>query len=110
MAEEKKEITEDKRPPKRHLIPNPWIRVPLKTLGWLLIVILLLPVLLYIPPVQTFVKNIACSEVKKATGMDIAIDRFRLKFPLDVSLQGVSVVEASGDTMVKAREVLRLDW
>ena len=106
MAEEKKEITEDKRPPKRHLIPNPWIRVPLKTLGWLLIVILLLPVLLYIPPVQTFVKNIACSEVKKATGMDIAIDRFRLKFPLDVSLQGVSVVEASGDTMVKAREVL----
>lgn len=83
-----------------------WISVPLKILLCLLIIILLIPVALYIPPVQTWVKNIACSYVKDSTGMDIEIDKFRLRFPLDVSLQGVKVIEASGDTMVRANEVL----
>ncbi|MDE6236129.1 MAG: translocation/assembly module TamB [Muribaculaceae bacterium] len=83
-----------------------WITLPAKILMWIVIVILLIPVALYIPPVQTFVKNVACSYVKKSTGLDIEIDRFRLKFPLDVSLQGVKVIEATGDTMVVAREVI----
>ena len=65
----------------------------------------IVPVLLYIPPVQTFVKNIACDVVEKSTGMKIGIDRFRLKWPLDVALNGVTVVEATGDTMVYAKEV-----
>lgn len=91
---------------RRHLIRNGWIRIPLKTVMWIIVVVIILPVLLYVPPVQTFVKNIACDYVYKSTGMKVGIDRFRLKWPLDVSLSGVTVLEASGDTMVNAREVI----
>lgn len=91
---------------KRHLIKPTWLRRTLKTIAAIILVILLIPVALYIPPVQTFVKNIACNMVRKSTGMDISIDRFRLRWPLDVELQGVSVVEATGDTMVKAKSAI----
>ena len=91
---------------KRHLIRSKWLRIPLKCLMWLIIVILLIPIALYIPPVQTLVKNIACNVVEKSTGMKIGIDKFRLKWPLDVALHGVTVIEATGDTMVYARQVI----
>ncbi len=92
---------------RRHRLIRPkWLRVALKTLVWLIGFIILIPVLLYIPPVQTFVKNIACNVVYKSTGMKIGIDKFRLKWPVDVSLEGVTVIEATGDTMVYAKEVL----
>ena len=83
-----------------------WLKVPLWIIGSLLLLVVIIPVLLYVPPVQTFVKDVATKIVRDKTGMDIKIDRFRLKFPVDVSLSGVSVVEASGDTMVNAREVI----
>ncbi|MDE6271425.1 MAG: translocation/assembly module TamB domain-containing protein [Muribaculaceae bacterium] len=83
-----------------------WLTIPAKILMCLIILIILIPIALYIPPIQTWVKDIACSYIKKSTGMDVEIDRFRLKFPLDVSLQGVKVIEATGDTMVVAREVI----
>ena len=98
--------TEIQVKPRRHIIGNKWVRRTLKTLLGVIIVILLIPVALYMPPVQTFVKNVACKEVKKATGMDIRIGEFRLKFPLDVLLKDVLVVEAAGDTMVRAQEVI----
>lgn len=91
---------------KKHLIGNPWIRRPLKVLGWLFVIILLIPVLLYIPPVQDFVVKTATGIVRDKTGMNVDIEKFRLKFPVDLSLQGVSVIEASGDTMVVAEEAL----
>ncbi len=87
-----------------------WLRIPLKISGWLIAVVLalviIIPIALYIPPVQTFVKDVACKVVKEKTGMEIGIEEFRLKFPLDVSLKGVDVIEAKGDTMVSAREVI----
>lgn len=89
--------------PKKHLIKKTWLRRTLKCLGILLIVILLLPVLAYVPPVQTLLKNVACKMLSESTGMKISIDRFRLRFPVDVSLDGLCVIEASGDTMVRAR-------
>lgn len=73
---------------------------------WIIIAIIVIPFLLYIPPVQTFVKNVATDIVRKSTGMNIEIDRFRLKWPLDVALEGVNIIEASGDTMVFAKEVI----
>lgn len=102
--EEKQEKGEKEK--RSHLIRPAWLRITLKTLMWIVVVILLIPVLLYIPPVQTFVKNIACNMVNKSTGMKIDIERFRLKWPVDVSLAGVTVLEASGDTMVFAKEVV----
>lgn len=91
---------------KKHLIHTTWLRRTLKTLMWIIIVVIIIPFLLYIPPVQDFIIKIAENEVRKSTGMDISIDRFRLKFPLDLSLQNLSIVEASGDTMVSAAEAI----
>lgn len=44
--------------------------------------------------------------MEKSTGMKIGIERFRLKWPVDVALDGVTIVEATGDTMVYAKEVI----
>lgn len=90
---------------KRHLIKTKWLRRTLKTLMWVFIVILMIPVLLYIPPVQTFVKNVACNFVYKSTGMKVEIGKFRLGFPLDVNLDNVLVLDQHADTMVMARKV-----
>lgn len=91
---------------KRHLIRPAWLRRTLKTFLCILVVILLLPVLLYLPPVQDFAVSTVSGFVEKSTGMKIGIGRFRLAFPLDVSLKDVYVVEASGDTMARARQAL----
>ncbi len=91
---------------KKHLIRNAWIRRPLKVIGAIIIFILLIPVLLYLPPVQDFAVKTATKMVADKTGMKIGIDKLRLKFPVNLSLSGVSVIEASGDTMVMAREAL----
>lgn len=88
---------------RKHFIKITWLRRTIKVFLSILVFFVILPWLLYIPCVQTLVKDIACNQLYKSTGMKITIDRFRLRFPLDVSLDGVSVVEASGDTMVRAR-------
>ena len=105
QAEEQK-TTEASAPERKHLIRNPWIRRPLKGVGCLLLLVLLIPVLLYIPPVQDFAVKTATKIVADKTGMKVGIERLRLKFPVNLSLSGVSVVEATGDTMVMAREAI----
>ena len=91
---------------KKHLIKITWLRRTLKSLLGVVIAILLIPVLLYIPFVQDFAIKIATDVVEKSTGMKIGIGQFRLSFPLDVKLKDVYIVEASGDTMVKARQLV----
>ncbi|MDE6340323.1 MAG: hypothetical protein K2K97_11135, partial [Muribaculaceae bacterium] len=91
---------------KRHLIHPTWLRRLCKTLLGIIIVVVLIPVLLYIPPVQTFVKNQACKIVEKSTGMKVEIGKFRLKFPLDVNLDNVLVLDQHADTMVRAQRAI----
>lgn len=91
---------------KKHPIRPKWLRVVLRVLAAIILFIIAVPVLLYIPPVQTLVKNIACDVIYKSTGMKVEIGRFRLGFPVNVNLQDVTVIEASKDTMVDAREVI----
>lgn len=69
--------------------------------------ILLLAVLLYLPPVQNFVVHRVASSLSESTGMDISIKHVRLAFPLDLSVQGVEMIDG-GDTVVAARS-LRLN-
>ncbi|MDE7449993.1 MAG: translocation/assembly module TamB [Paramuribaculum sp.] len=73
-----------------------------RVIAVLIIVVLLIPVALYIPAVQDFARKFAIEKVNQSTGMKIGIDYLRLKFPLRVSLEGVSVIEATGDTMLTA--------
>lgn len=69
----------------------------------IVILVLAIPALFYIPAVQEFAKDYAIKEVRKSTGMDIALNRLSLKFPLNLQLDGLTVIEATGDTMVTAR-------
>ncbi len=80
-----------------------------KFIIWLTASVIILAVvavaLLYVPPVQRAVTRVALAQVKKSTGMDIAVENLRLRFPLTLELGGVSVLEATGDTMVTAGSV-----
>lgn len=96
----------DKKKPRKHWIKCTWLRRTLKTLMWLIIAIVLVPVLIYIPPVQTFLKNVACNVLEKSTGMKVEIEKFRLSFPLDVRLENLVVIDARKDTMVRARDLI----
>ncbi len=65
--------------------------------------LLIVPILLYIPFVQNLAKDIAISRLEQSTGMDINVDYLRLRFPLDVELNGLTIVETTGDTLLSAR-------
>ncbi len=85
---------------------NSMVRTTLRIMLWIFLLILSIPVLIYIPPIQILLKNVACSVASDATGMHISIERFSLKFPLDVALEEVLVIESTGDTMIKAKEAI----
>ncbi len=73
------------------------------TIGSLLLLIILLPILLYIPAIQNVVKEIALDKVNGITApMHIDVDRILLKFPLKLQVDGVTILQAPGDTMVTA--------
>lgn len=80
-------------------------KVVLWTLAIVIALVVLIPVALYIPAVQNLAKNIAVKELKKSAGLDVTIDYLRLKFPLTLAVEGATVREASGDTMVHAGDV-----
>lgn len=65
--------------------------------------LLLVSVLLYVPFVQDFAKNIAVEKISSSTGMDVSLDKLRLKFPLKISLKKILISQA-GDTMISASE------
>ena len=83
-----------------------WWKIPMRIIGCILLVIILVPVLIYVPPIQTAVKNLACDIVEKSTGMKIEIGHFSLRFPLDIQLDDLRVIPAPGDTMVAARQAI----
>ncbi len=75
----------------------------LRVLLWVLVGILGLVVLLcvavYLPPVQKFAIEKASVLVTEKTGMHLSVERFRLRFPIGISVYGVTVVMPSGDTL-----------
>ncbi|MDE6391451.1 MAG: hypothetical protein K2L26_08570, partial [Duncaniella sp.] len=77
-----------------------------KFFGWLvaglLILVLLVPVLLYIPLVQDFAVGLAARKVSEATGMQISGGKLRLSYPLRLSVEDVEVIQADRDTMLTA--------
>lgn len=78
------------------------LKVFLWTLFGIFMLVILVPILLYVPFVQDIAKDIAVKELSESTGMDISLERFRLKFPLTVSLDRFVALE-NGDTLISAR-------
>ena len=60
----------------------------LKMIGWVvatpLILVLLLFVALYIPPVQKWAVDMTADYLSKETGMEVSVERVLLKFQLDI--------------------------
>jgi translocation and assembly module TamB len=106
-AQQKERTAPDTRKkPRKHLIKPTWLRRTLKVLLGFFVCILLLPVLVYIPFVQDFLKDVACDVASEKTGMKISAERFRLRWPLDVEMDGVLVITRTGDTIVQARSLV----
>ena len=69
------------------------------------VLVLLVSVLLYIPPVQNFAVRKAAYYAGKATGMQIGIERIRLSFPLNLTVKGVEVLTSPADTLLTLRSL-----
>ncbi len=78
-------------------------RIASWTIGIVILLIILLPFLMYIPWVQDKAKDIACSYVKEKTGMELSVGKILIKFPLDISLDDVQLLDKNGDTMIVAK-------
>lgn len=85
-----------------------------KIIGWTLRIILYLIVLvfvvviaIYLPPVQHWGKGKLCDFLSEQTGLNVSIGQLSLTFPLDLVAEDMLAVEAQ-DTIVAARQ-LQLD-
>lgn len=70
-----------------------------------LLLILLLAVMLYLPPVQDFAVRKAAGYVSELTGKQVSIGRLRLSFPLDLDLQELCVMDGT-DTLLATRHTI----
>ena len=66
----------------------------------------LLPCLFYIPAVQQGIANYAVSATSEQLGMQIELERVRVRFPLDIELENALVITASNDTMLQCRSLV----
>lgn len=75
----------------------------IKRVSWILLtpilLFVILMVLLYIPPVQNFLRAQATTYASKATGMQINVGRIDLRFPLNLLVRDVEVIQAP-DTLL----------
>lgn len=80
------------------------MRIWFKWIGIILLIpiilILLISILLYIPPIQNFVIKKAVRYASEASGMEIGIEKIQLSFPLDISVKGIEIITLPSDTLV----------
>ena len=67
-------------------------------MGAPIILFVILMILLYVPPVQNFIRKQATAIASDATGMNISVERIDLRFPLNLLVRGVQVVQPGSDT------------
>ena len=60
-------------------------------------------VLLYVPPVQNLLRREVTAYASKATGMQIQVERIDLRFPLNLLVRGVEVIQQP-DTLIVFRK------
>ncbi|WP_291580704.1 translocation/assembly module TamB domain-containing protein [Bacteroides sp.] len=75
----------------------------IKWVSWILLTPILLfvvlMILLYVPPVQNFLRKQATSYASQATGMQINVGRIDLRFPLNLLVRDVEVIQVP-DTLL----------
>ncbi len=76
-----------------------WLKWVTRILLTPVLLFILLMVLLYIPPVQNLLRREAVAYASEATGMQIEVRRIDLRFPLDLLVRGVQVIQTP-DTLL----------
>ena len=76
----------------------------LKIFLYLFLVLLILPALLYIPSIQDFAKNKALVYASENFNIDLSIDRIRLSFPCNLTVNDAIAV-SDGDTLLQCAEL-----
>lgn len=80
----------------------------IKWVSWIIltpiILFVILMVLLYIPPVQNLLRREATAYASKATGMQIQVERIDLRFPLNLLVRGVEVIQQP-DTLLSLQSL-----
>ena len=71
---------------------------------------LVLAILLYIPPIQNWAVDKVAAYASKNTGYNVSIDHVRLAFPLDLSINGLTMMQSapiggSADTITCAKQL-----
>ena len=79
-----------------------WIGIVLLTP---ILLFVILTVLLYIPPVQNWAVQKTVAYASEKTGMDISVDKIRLEFPLDLSVEGFKVISRN-DSLPQVRDTV----
>jgi hypothetical protein len=66
------------------------------------ILLAVVAVLIYVPPVQNFLRKKAVSILAEKTGADVRLEHLALRFPIGLSLEGLFVGDQQGDTLLYA--------
>lgn len=69
------------------------------------LVLAFLLILVYVPPVQQLIKGRAVSFIATKTGTRVELERLRIRFPLDVTLEGLFLADQQGDTLLHAEHI-----
>ena len=71
----------------------------------------LLMILLYVPPVQNFLRKQITSIASESTGWDISVERIDLRFPLNLLVRGVQVIQPADSVagVMQPDTLLRLE-
>lgn len=77
------------------------IRYILTTLATLLFVLLLVPLLLYLPAVQDGARGYVTRLASEQLDMEVSLKSIRLRFPLSLELRDALVVTPTNDTLLK---------
>lgn len=75
------------------------LKCTLYAAGAVIALVFVAAVALYIPAVQRWIKDFALEKVNAGGPMRISVDDLRLRFPLHISVGGVTVETTPGDTM-----------
>lgn len=70
------------------------------------VLVLLLFVAIYLPPVQKWAVDIASERLSEAMGWNVSVESVSLKFPLDLSLGGVRAVERNEESPHCGEQIL----
>jgi uncharacterized protein involved in outer membrane biogenesis len=91
---------------------NKFGRIALKTLLWIIGIVILLVVLVFgliqVPAVQNFAKDKAVSFLQNKIKTKVQINRLSIDFPKMIVLEGVYLADQKGDTLI-AGDKLKVD-